>query len=87
MDQLANKTRFSVIIIGYNVENYIQRAIESVVNQDFKNIEIIIVDDCSTDNTKERIKQVILNKENIIFEEHIENKKACGARNTRIKNC
>ena len=41
----------SVIIPVYNTEKYIKRCLESVVNQSFKNIEIVIVDDCSPDNS------------------------------------
>lgn len=41
----------SVIITTYNVEHYIERAIESALNQQGVTLEIIIVDDCSSDNT------------------------------------
>ena len=42
---------FSVIIPLYNKENYIKKTLHSVLNQDFDNFEIIIVNDCSTDNS------------------------------------
>lgn len=45
----------SVIIVNYNAAKYLNRSISSVRNQTLKNIEIIIVDDCSTDNSKEII--------------------------------
>lgn len=46
---------FSIIIAVYNREILVKRAIESIINQDFHNWELIIVDDCSTDNTLESI--------------------------------
>lgn len=51
------RLRFTVVITSYNLENYIERAIESVLSQEFKNYEIIVVDDCSTDNTIDKIKK------------------------------
>lgn len=47
--------RFTIIITTYNVENYIIRAIKSVLGQDFDDYELIIADDCSTDNTVKMI--------------------------------
>lgn len=58
--------KVSIIIPAYNVEKYIFRAIESSINQSYKNIEIIIVDDGSTDKTwdvisiyKEKDKRIV----------------------------
>ena len=45
--------KFSIIMPGYNVEDYIERAVKSVLNQSFSDYELIIVNDGSTDNTKE----------------------------------
>ena len=60
----------SIIIPCYNVEQYIQECIDSAVNQTYKNIEIICVDNNSTDNTwnfliqlKEKYSQLILERE------------------------
>lgn len=47
----------SVIIVVYNGEKYIDEAIQSVLNQTYKDIELIVADDGSTDGTKEVIKK------------------------------
>ena len=64
--------RFSIIISAYNIEAYIERAIKSVLEQTFKNFELIIVNDCSKDQTLEKIKKftderitVINNEKNV----------------------
>lgn len=61
--------RFSIIISAYNIEKYIKRAIDSVLEQTFTNYELIVVNDCSKDSTLEKIKEyddsriVIINNE------------------------
>ena len=52
---MIKKHKFSVIISAYNVEEYIERAINSVLNQNFNDYEIIVVEDKSTDNTLRKI--------------------------------
>jgi glycosyltransferase involved in cell wall biosynthesis len=46
-----NTPLISIIIPLYNTEKYIEKAIESVINQTYKNWQLIIIDDCSTDSS------------------------------------
>src|SRR3989344_1627663 len=50
-----NKPVISVIMSAYNAEKYVGESIESIINQTFKNWELIIFEDGSIDNTKEII--------------------------------
>lgn len=72
--------KVSIIITAYNVEKYISKTIQSVLNQTYKNIECIVVEDKSTDNTLNIIKQFPVK---II--EHQTNKGAGWARFNGIK--
>ena len=74
----------SVIIPCYNGEKFIGEAIESVINQTYKNWELIIVDDGSTDNSKIIIKQYC-SDERIRYIQHKKNKGIPATRNTGIK--
>jgi len=53
-----NNIIISVIIPTYNDGKYLKYAIESIQNQTYKNIEIIVVDDFSTDNTKQIVSSI-----------------------------
>lgn len=75
----------SVIIPTYNRELSIGRAIESVLNQTYKNIEIIIVDDNSNDNTYDIVRQFCSKYDFIKYIKHKQNKGGSGARNTGSK--
>lgn len=55
----SENPKISVIVTTFNRENCILRALGSIYNQSFKNYEVIVVDDCSTDNTEEKIKGYI----------------------------
>jgi alpha-1,3-rhamnosyltransferase len=53
-----NNDLISVIIPAYNHEKYVQDAIKSIINQTYKNLELIIVDDGSADNTWGKINEL-----------------------------
>ncbi|MGG8494837.1 glycosyltransferase family 2 protein [Tenacibaculum sp. TC6] len=74
----------SVVVPVYNVEKYVERCINSIVNQTFKDIEIIIVNDGSTDTSLEICKKIEKEDSRITIITQ-ENKGLSGARNTGIK--
>ena len=74
--------KVSVIIPVYNRENLIQRSINSVLNQTYNNIEVIVIDDASTDNTWEKIKE--LDDDRIKYYKNDLNKGPSNSRNRGI---
>ena len=57
--------KVSVIVPVYNVEKYVARCLESLVNQTLKEIEIIIVDDGSTDGSMKICKEYVEKYKNV----------------------
>jgi glycosyltransferase involved in cell wall biosynthesis len=76
--------KVSVIIPIYNTENYLARCLESVCKQTLQDIEIICVNDCSTDNSLEIIKNYMKEDNRIELIDFKENKGVAVARNTAI---
>ncbi len=75
----------SVIVPAYNCSQYLQKTIESILTQTFQNFEILIIDDGSTDNTREIISSIARRNPERIKTFYQENKGVSSARNTGIK--
>ena len=74
----------SVIIPVYNVQMYLAECVDSVINQTYKNLEIILVDDGSTDNTLKLLRNISNDIVNInIISQN--NTGVSGARNNALK--
>lgn len=77
--------KISVIVAVYNTEKYVERCLNSLLNQTYQNLEIIVVEDDSTDNSKEVLKKYSHNdKVKLIY-----NKKNSGlsySRNVGLEN-
>jgi len=76
--------RVSVIVPVYNVQNYIRECILSILNQTFRDFEIIIINDGSKDKSIEHIKDLVNDNENIILINQ-ENGGLSNARNTGLR--
>lgn len=74
----------SIIIPAYNVENYIETSINSVLNQTYKNIEVIVINDGSTDNTRQILNR-FEGKDNRLKIIHKENTGVSDTRNQGIE--
>ena len=75
----------SVIMPAYNAEKYIAASIENVLNQTFANFELIILDDASSDKTKEVVLSYAQNDSRIVYVEKQSNNGPATLRNEGIR--
>ena len=68
-----NKPLISIILPTFNKESTFMKSVRSIQNQSLKNIEIIIVDDCSTDNTKQIENELLKNDSRVRIFHHLKN--------------
>lgn len=85
MEREYVKGRVSVIIPVYNAEKFISEALDSVFAQTYKDIEIVLVDDRSRDNSADIIKEYMKNNQNIIYYLQPTNQGAGAARNKALE--
>ena len=66
--------KVSVIIAVYNTEKYIEKCLDSLLSQTYPNIELVVVNDCSTDNSLKILKKYTKKYDNIILIDNKENR-------------
>ena len=74
----------SIIMPSYNTASFISKTIESVLNQTYKNWELLVVDDCSTDGTDEIVSKY--NDKRIVYLKNEKNSGAALSRNRALRN-
>lgn len=77
----------SVLMTAYNAEKYVGLAIESILEQTYKNFEFIIIEDCSKDNTWEVIEKYSKKDKRIVAIKNESNLNAGGSSNKGLKLC
>ena len=80
---MAKAIDISVIIAAYNVESYIERAIQSALSQEGVGLEVIVVDDCSSDETVNIVRSI--KDKRLVLVQHDVNQGPGAARNTAIE--
>ena len=87
------KSESPLVTIGipvYNVEPYIEKCLLSVLNQTYQNLEILVVDDCGSDNSMAIVSSLVQTHSRgtaVRIIKHVQNKGIGEARNTIIKEC
>lgn len=81
---MNNEPLVSIITPAYNAEKYIAKTLDSALNQTYKNIEIIVVNDCSTDRTLEIINEYAKNDSRVKAYSNEKNLRVAKTRNFAI---
>lgn len=79
--------KVSVVVPVYNVEDYLERCLDSILNQTLKDIEVVVVNDGSPDNSQEIIDKYVKKYPNKVFGYLKKNGGLSDARNYGIKKC
>lgn len=87
---MENLDFVSIVVPIYNVEKYIRRCVESLLQQTYSNIEYVFVDDCSTDSSINIVRDILHNyssrTEQVKIIHHQRNRGLAAARNTGVAN-
>ncbi len=82
---MGKNPKVTVITAAYNANQYLKDALDSLLNQTYQNFEVVIIDDGSTDNTKEIVYEYV-NKHPNLFRYYYQSNRGCvSARNSAIK--
>lgn len=80
MSKSVNSPLISIVIPVYGTEKYLKKCLDSVMMQTYKNIEVIIVNDCTQDQSEDIINEYLQEYDNIKYVRHIQNRGLFRAR-------
>lgn len=78
--------KVSIVVPIYNVEDYLDRCLDSIKNQSYNNFEVLLIDDCSTDSSSKIALEYSEADNRFKYYKHRRNKGLAAARNTGIIN-
>lgn len=78
--------KLSVIIAVYNTEKYVGKCLDSLFNQTYSNIELVVINDCSTDDSLKILKKYAKKYANMILIDNKENRGLSYSRNVGLEN-
>ncbi|WP_260863431.1 glycosyltransferase family 2 protein [Citrobacter sp. Marseille-Q6884] len=84
---MKNTPKISVLIPAYNVEQWVEESLLSILRQTYENLEVIVVDDCSTDKTYELIKGMAARDSRIVSLRNSSNLGIVGTLNYGLRYC
>ena len=84
MKKVSNTKKVIAVIVTYNRKELLKESINALLKQNYKNLRILIIDNNSTDGTKEHISEELKN-ENVIYENTGENLGGAGGFNYGMK--
>lgn len=76
--------KVSILVAIYNIEKYVGKCIQSIIDQDYENLEIILVDDCSTDTSGKICDDFAKRDSRVLVVHHTTNTRQSGVRNTGL---
>lgn len=85
MEQNSKSLKISIILTTYNRSHLLLKSINSVLTNNYKNFELIIVNDCSIDNTDEIVNKI--NDNRVFYIKHSSNLGVLAARNSGFNKC
>lgn len=83
-DKCQDNIKVSILVAIYNIEKYVGKCIQSILDQTYSNLEIILVDDCSTDTSGQICDKYSFQDDRIIVIHHKTNTRISGVRNTGL---
>ncbi len=82
---MKKNNKISVIVSVYNTEKYVEKCIESILNQTYSNLELILIEDKSTDHSLEILRKY-KERKNVVLIENPQNRGLSYSRNIGLKN-